>query len=120
MPKIRLRRLVAVFAYGQSLRTTPLCYIVREDAEWWVASGGANVPRGYGKCIVLTKIKSTELLGLSARMGPQVQQAVAGGSKYHAEILRRWRFGFVEPPVRQPQRQKIRSRHFAAPPCAEA
>lgn len=119
MPKIKLRRMVAVYGHGQSIRTTPLCYIPREDAEWWVASGGAELIRfHYGK-IVLNKIKSTELLGASGRMGPSVVHAVAEGSKFHAEILMRWRFGFIEPPERE-EKTRVRALQFAAPDPVEA
>jgi hypothetical protein len=119
LPKIRLRRLVAVFAHGQSIRTTPLCYIPREDAEWWIASGGAEAPRGYGRCIVLNKIKSLEIRGASAKMGMAVLDGISnGGSRFHEEILKRWRFGFVEPA--RAERTTIRAMHFAAPACAEA
>lgn len=127
MPKIKLRRLVAVFAHGQSFRTTPLCYIPREDAEWWVNSGGAELPKGYSGRIVLNKLKSLEIRGASAKMGPAVLEAVSQGSRFHAELLRRWRFGFIETEEAQPKPRKeqrtpsgVRALYFAAPECAEA
>lgn len=105
-----------MYAHGQSLRTNPLCHIPREDADWWVASGGAELIRfHYGK-IVLNQVKSIELLGLSARMGPSVTTKVTEGSKFHAEILMRWRFGFIEPedkPMPQLPR-KVSAIHIAA------
>lgn len=117
MPKIRVVKRIAVYAHGQSIRTTPLCYIDSDDAKWWVDSGGA-IPRNHWNCIILNKIKSTQLLGQSGRMGASAMEGVAQGGRFYLEILKRWRFGFVEPAHYEPRPGGVL--HYDAPAMAES